>query len=177
LTREEQLKFDKMHPNVQYRQLDERGKRYPPLEIILVIKYFKVMNNYALLLIHGKSSKARAVIENSKYGVLLGLSNDVWGLPGGAIEKDESSKDAILREVREETGLQEKEIIKITFLGVNKLLHSDIYCLRIKDDACESVIHFVDSDEFSELKWFAPTTLPGNTYPDVIEHIDWFLKQ
>ena len=30
---------------------------------------------------------------------------DVWMLPGGAIEKDETSRDAAIREVLEETGL------------------------------------------------------------------------
>jgi len=41
--------------------------------------------------------------------------SDRWGFPGGRIEDDESAEDAVIREVREETGLQ---VTGVRLLGV-----------------------------------------------------------
>lgn len=125
-----------------------------------------------------KIMTARAVVQSDKCGVLLGLSNGVWGLPGGAIEGDESSKLAALREVREETGLKDEEIVEVSHLGVNESLGSDIFLVQVTEFACEGVFYFDDPDkEFSQLRWFSTSSLPQNIYPDVVLHIDWFLKR
>lgn len=57
-----------------------------------------------LLLIPG----ARIVIERADGKVLLQLRSDfqVWGLPGGSAEPGECIEEALVREVREETGLE-----------------------------------------------------------------------
>ena len=48
-----------------------------------------------------------AVIHNGDGRILLQRRSDngLWGLPGGSVEIGESVRDAIVREVREETGL------------------------------------------------------------------------
>ena len=49
-----------------------------------------------------------AVIRDDAGRVLLQLhaETDEWGLPGGAVEPEEEPTDALVREVREETGLE-----------------------------------------------------------------------
>lgn len=60
---------------------------------------------------------AAAFVLNERDEILLQKRSDAvaWGLPGGAIELGESAEQAVLREVKEETGLQ----VKVDdFLGV-----------------------------------------------------------
>ena len=49
---------------------------------------------------------AGGVVENSRGEVLFIELRGRWDLPKGHIEKDESSRDAALREVKEETGIR-----------------------------------------------------------------------
>jgi len=50
----------------------------------------------------------RAIILNDNFHILLQLRKDMacWGLPGGAIEPNETVLNAVIREVEEETALQ-----------------------------------------------------------------------
>jgi ADP-ribose pyrophosphatase YjhB (NUDIX family) len=50
----------------------------------------------------------RAVIVNKEKELLLQHRKDnlLWGLPGGAVELDETAYEALLREVKEETSLE-----------------------------------------------------------------------
>jgi len=53
----------------------------------------------------------RAIIVNYTGDILLQRrrDNDLWGLPGGSVEIDETAIEALKREVREETALQVTE--------------------------------------------------------------------
>lgn len=50
----------------------------------------------------------RAIILNDREEVLLQRRTDLarWGLPSGSVELDETAFEALIREVREETGLE-----------------------------------------------------------------------
>lgn len=62
-------------------------------------------------------ASASAVIFDSKGKVLLHRRSDNrrWGIPGGGIEIGESVEQAVVREVREETGL---EVTPLRLIGV-----------------------------------------------------------
>jgi ADP-ribose pyrophosphatase YjhB (NUDIX family) len=98
--------------------------------------------------------------------------NGKWGLPGGGVEPGESVAVAIVREVREETGL---EVEPVRLIGV----YSDPANHQIITYPDGNVIHYVSSVfecairggtlecgcESLELGFFAPDALPDDTLP------------
>ena len=97
--------------------------------------------------------------------------NGRWGVPGGGVEIGETLRDAILREVREETGLA-VEVVRL--IGV----YSDpaFQVVRYSDG---NVVHYVSlffqcrilggelqtCDETLELGFFDPGSLPDSVLP------------
>ena len=114
-----------------------------------------------------------AIIQDGDGQILLQQRSDngLWGLPGGSVEIGESVRDAILREVREETGLT-VEVIRL--VGV----YSDprIQIVRYPDG---NVVHYISTffacrilggtlqtcDETLALKFFDPAHLPDDLVP------------
>ncbi|MFI5340173.1 MAG: NUDIX hydrolase [Candidatus Methylomirabilales bacterium] len=114
-----------------------------------------------------------AIIQDAKGQVLLQRRSDNgrWGLPGGSVEIGESVGDAIVREVREETGLT-VEVVRL--VGV----YSDpkFQIVRYPDG---NVVHYVSTlyacrilagtlqtcDETLDLKFFDPARLPADLLP------------
>lgn len=123
-----------------------------------------------------------AIISNGEGKILLQRRSDngLWGLPGGSVEIGESVRDAIMREVREETGLT-VEVVRL--IGV----YSDptVQIVRYADG---NVVHYISSvfacrilagtlqtcDETLDLQFFDPAHLPEDLVP--MHHIrvqDW----
>jgi 8-oxo-dGTP pyrophosphatase MutT (NUDIX family) len=109
--------------------------------------------------------------------------NGLWGLPGGAIHPGESVREAALREVKEETGLD----IRITsLLGVYSEPTGRIVTYPDNGD----VVHLVDivftaeffsgklavSQESLELSFFSPEALPRAVVPPALQPIDDFIQ-
>jgi len=111
-----------------------------------------------------------AIIINADGHVLLQRRSDngLWGLPGGGVEIGESVSTAIVREVREETGLT-VEIDRL--VGV----YSDprFQVVRYADG---NVVHYINTlfvcrivggtlqtcEETLDLQFFDPARLPGD---------------
>jgi len=123
-----------------------------------------------------------AIISNGEGKILLQRRSDngLWGLPGGSVEIGESVRDAIMREVREETGLT-VEVVRL--IGV----YSDptVQIVRYADG---NVVHYISSvfacrilagtlqtcDETLDLQFFDPAHLPEDLVP--MHHLrvqDW----
>jgi len=107
-------------------------------------------------------------------GLLLQRRSDnrLWGLPGGGVEPGESVTEAVVREVREETGL---EVVPLRLIGVYSAPeHGQI--VTYPDG---NVIHYISSSfecrvvsgalacshESLELGWFDPERLPTDMVP------------
>ena len=114
-----------------------------------------------------------AIIQDAKGRILLQRRSDngLWGLPGGSVEIGESVGNAIVREVREETGLT---VDVVRLVGV----YSDpkLQIVRYPDG---NVVHYVSTlyacqilagtlqtcDETLDLKFFDPAHLPEDLLP------------
>lgn len=114
-----------------------------------------------------------AIIQNGEGKILLQRRSDngLWGLPGGSVEIGESVREAILREVREETGLT-VEVLRL--IGV----YSDptFQVVRYPDG---NVVHYISAlfgcrilggtlqtcDETLDLHFFDPAGLPDDLLP------------
>ena len=106
-----------------------------------------------------------AVIENSEGKILLAKRSpdkaypDLWEDVGGGLEPNEKPEDGLLREIREETGLSDIEIVKpLTvfhfFHGGKKDTENEIvgisYWCRTKTN------EIILSDEHIEYRWVSP---------------------
>jgi phosphoglycolate phosphatase len=80
--------------------------------------------------------------------------SDLWGIPGGKIERGETSEDALIREIREETALEASDIRFVMvqdcidspeffrlehFLLLNYIAKADSYDVILNDEAEEFV--------------------------------------
>lgn len=85
---------------------------------------------------------------------------DKWGLPGGYLDRDETLKDAVMREVKEETNLKAK-IIKLF-----KVIDNPNRRNEDRQGVCFVYIVSVtgvpkpQESEVSEVKWFNIDNLP-----------------
>jgi len=109
------------------------------------------------------------VFSEDRKKILLVKRRDVpvWVLPGGGIEKNESSKDAILREVLEETGYKTKILRKVgEYIPVNKLSKfTHLYECTIQSGIASI------SDETKDVRFFDITSLPKLLPPPYPEWI------
>lgn len=84
-----------------------------------------------------------------------------WNLPGGGLEAGETVEEGVVREVREEVGI---EIRIVRLVGVySKPQKSEVvltFLCKPADDTAPTT-----SDEVSEVGWFAADRLPERTLP------------
>jgi ADP-ribose pyrophosphatase YjhB (NUDIX family) len=111
---------------------------------------------------------AFALIFDSDGAILLCHRRDLdaWNLPGGRVEQGESPWDAVVRETREEVGLQ---------VEVDRLAGA-----YFKPDQAEVVFSFVcrmvtgeltTSEEADDVRFFPLDALPANTISRHVERI------
>jgi len=109
---------------------------------------------------------ARAIVLNADGQVLLvkHTYQPHWYLPGGGVKKNESTKSAVIRELKEETGLivAPKEpllfgIYHHTYLGVND--YPVIYIIKNYSSIS------AHSREIEQMEWFHYDKLPAMVSP------------
>jgi ADP-ribose pyrophosphatase YjhB (NUDIX family) len=76
-----------------------------------------------------------------------------WGVPGGFLNKGEQPEHALRREIREETGLELKDVRLIRVRTVQRHMEL-VFAATAVGEA------FVNSPEIKELRWFDVESMP-----------------
>ncbi|MDD5182288.1 MAG: NUDIX hydrolase [Candidatus Nanoarchaeia archaeon] len=102
-----------------------------------------------------------------------------WHFPGGRVEPGEKPEDAIVREMKEETGLdiEVKRFFDVMVLRqyVNNKRGVVVfawYLVEPKDDKTAA-----PSDDLQEIKWVSKNEAMGYFPDNFVEHIPWNAKE
>lgn len=94
--------------------------------------------------------------DEKKEFLLLHYSLGHWGFPKGHVEKGETDEQALLREIKEETGLSKVKIIPgfkektgYFFTQNRDLIHKQVIFFLVKSDSKKVVL----SDEHEDFLW------------------------
>lgn len=89
----------------------------------------------------------------------------LWLPPGGHVEIDEHPKDTVIREAKEELGIdadflfQDPLFLTKTKTHGNKSVHTDISLWYVLNGRCEDTFAF-DDKEFHSVRWFKENEIP-----------------
>ena len=100
-------------------------------------------------------SQAAVIIRGNEFLILQFADSHKWGLPGGRIDKGETGKVALKRELKEELGMENFEFLGVAdydfyyyFRGEELIAKCDIINL-VRNDFDEPVL----SNEHNAMKW------------------------
>jgi mutator protein MutT len=82
-----------------------------------------------------------------------GLYQGIWCLPGGHIDRDETMRDAVIREVKEETGLDFDPQLFSCFDEI--IPEHDIHTITIVFDGSTNGTITHQTDEVAEIGWYS----------------------
>jgi len=113
------------------------------------------------------------IITNEKDEVLLCHRNDydLWNLPGGGLEKGETPWECIIREAKEETGL-DVEISRL--MGIYSKPHKDEIVFMFVCNIIGGELKL--NEEARDLKYFALNNIPKNTVPKQVERLHHYFE-
>lgn len=113
------------------------------------------------------------VIKDKKILLLKNTYQYYWALPGGYLKRDESFKESIERELKEETGL---EVNMDRVLQIKNVLHKPVIDVLILCKTVKGEIK-VDGKEVNEAKFFDINNLPLENMPKFqIDYINQYAK-
>ena len=101
---------------------------------------------YCKALVFGKEGKCL---------VLRRAKDQKWDLPGGAVHIPETHEDALRREVREETGIETKNLTLLTCRTSHEADDSYVIFLGYRADACSTDAQL--SREHTDFQWLTET--------------------
>jgi ADP-ribose pyrophosphatase YjhB (NUDIX family) len=111
---------------------------------------------------------AFAIIFNENGQVLLSHRRDMdaWNLPGGGVESRELPSEAVIREIKEETGL---DAVIERLVGVYGKVDKDelVFAFVCRVTGGQLVL----TDEADQHRFFALEQIPPNTSPKQVERI------
>jgi 8-oxo-dGTP diphosphatase len=114
------------------------------------------------------------IITDDNDRILLCLRNDypIWNLPGGGVENAETPWQAVIREVKEETGI-DVEVEKL--IGVYSKPETNDVAFSFKCKFIGGTITL--TEESRDIKYFHVHEIPENTSQKQIERIHDYFRQ
>ena len=103
--------------------------------------------------------RAKAIIVNSKGEILLGCGHNNYQIIGGHVEENETYKDCLIREVKEETGItiddfDEKVILTIKYYckdypskNLNTLFNANYYVIKTDQKPNMNLINLTENEK------------------------------
>ena len=124
---------------------------------------------------------AGGLVENERSELLLIFRRGKWDLPKGKIDKGETIRHCALREVEEETGLQNielGELLQVTYheyadpwLKQDVIKETHWFAMKVKGD--QLLVPQAEED-ITEIKWVKKNALENylaNSYKNIVEVI------
>lgn len=140
-----------------------------------ILKILHVLRKCFWFITRPETKGVRAIVLNNKNQILLVKHTYLsgWFLPGGKAKKNEDSRDALKRELKEELGVDIFEEVK--FLGIYsnnfEFKKDEISVFVIKISDLPENIHF----EIKDKKFFNYEEVPDGTSPGTNRRIkEWF---
>jgi len=147
----------------------------------------------------GRNISIFAFIQNEKDEVLLVLNKEEerqdggftkpagWGLPGGHVKANEKDIDGLVREIREETGIQPEDIEVDLFECYSEKKQNRepgggihlVMVMRVSLKVPSEKITLQPSaiTDVEEARWFKTNQLPDNLYRSHRKRIERFLAK
>lgn len=112
----------------------------------------------------GMTLGVRGVATDSKGRVLLVRHTYLhgWWLPGGGVDRGETTQTAVVRELREEAGLIATSEPRLLSVHSNERFFPGDHVLIFAVDAFD-LTERTSHGEIAEIGWFAPDALPEDT--------------
>lgn len=123
---------------------------------------------------------AGGIVENEEGKILFQYRRGKWDLPKGKLDAGETLEECAVREVEEETGLQNimlGELIGTTnhhYVEKGKNIDKETYWFAMKVSGIQKLIPQTDED-ISELRWVAENELENylsDTFTSIIEIVE-----
>ncbi|EKE11317.1 MAG: NUDIX hydrolase [uncultured bacterium] len=108
------------------------------------------------------------IIRDEKNRILFVLRNDydLWNLPGGGLEKGESPWEGVIREIKEETGLN-AEVIRL--IGVYSKPDKDEVVFSFECKVIDGELTL--NEEAKDIRYFPFNEIPNNTSKKQVERV------
>jgi len=122
---------------------------------------------------------AGGLVENEKGEVLFIFRRNKWDLPKGKLDPGETLETCALREVKEETGIKNVQLVQFLLITNHPyeengaLLIKESHWYRMKSDSREQLVAQTEED-ITELRWIAPADfhiVQRNTFPGILQVI------
>jgi 8-oxo-dGTP pyrophosphatase MutT (NUDIX family) len=126
---------------------------------------------------------AGGIVQNENGELLLIFRRGKWDLPKGKLDKGESLEDCAVREVEEETGLKQAQLVEPllityhTYHEGTKFILKESHWYRMKVKGQQELVPQTEED-IQETKWVAADALEPyfkNAFPSVVDVLRLFL--